>query len=54
MCEGVVLRQCDLIIKDERRLALGTMHLVQGDLVFCEIVLHFVSDSLHMTRACSW
>ena len=28
-------------------------HLVQGELVFCEVV-HFVSDSWHMIPACSW
>ena len=26
---------------------------MQGELVFCEVALHFVSDSLHMTPACS-
>ena len=51
VCEGVVLRQCDLII----RTSVGVRnHLVQGELVFCEVVLHFASDSLHMTPACSW
>ena len=25
---------------------------MQGELVCCEVVLHFVSDSLHMTPAC--
>ena len=27
---------------------------MQGELVFCEVALHFVSDALHMTPACSW
>ena len=27
---------------------------MQGELVFCEVALYFVSDSLHMTPACSW
>ena len=25
---------------------------MQGELVFCEVAFHFVSDSLHMTPAC--
>ena len=27
---------------------------MQGELVFCAVALHFVSDALHMTPACSW
>ena len=40
-CEGVVLRQCDLIIRYERRLALGT--------TWCEVNLYFVRSCLEGT-----
>ena len=52
VCEGVVLRQCALIIR--MSVVWRWNHLMQGELVFCEVALHFVSDALHMTPACSW
>ena len=47
--EGVVLRQYYLIMWMS-----DVWRWKPGELVFCEVALHFVSDALHMTPGCSW
>ena len=52
VCEGVVLRQCALIIR--MRVVWRWEPFDARWTCICEVALHFVSDALHMTPACSW